>query len=97
VENWEELTQKLAKPLSEARIWLLTKTASQPYTVATFKKGDVLVFGSESAGLPPELLTQFADKALRIPMRREVRSLNLSAAAAAVIYEALRQLRPEIA
>jgi tRNA (cytidine/uridine-2'-O-)-methyltransferase len=96
VETWEELMQKFAEPLSERRIWLLTKTASRPYTAATFKKGDVLVFGSESAGLPPELLSQFADRTLRIPMRREVRSLNLSAAAAAVIYEAVRQLRPEI-
>jgi tRNA (cytidine/uridine-2'-O-)-methyltransferase len=96
VEDWEELTQRLTHPLAEGRIWLMTKTASQPYTAAMFAIGDVLVFGSESAGLPPELLTQFADNALRIPMRREVRSLNLSAAAAAVIYEAVRQLRPPI-
>src|SRR5262249_19380612 len=96
VENWKELTQKFAQALNGKRIWLQAKTASQPYTVAAFKKGDVLVFGSESAGLPPELLAQFADKALRIPMRGEVRSLNLSAAAAAVIYEAVRQLPPLI-
>ena len=97
VENWDELTGKLAQPFASRRIWLLTKTAPRPYTQATFEKGDILVFGSESAGLPPELLKQFADKSLRIPMRREVRSLNLSAAAAAVIYEAVRQLRPPIA
>src|SRR5689334_13273969 len=61
VDNWDELTQKLAQPFAEKRIWLLTKTASRAYTAATFRKGDILVFGSESAGLPPELLSQFAD------------------------------------
>src|SRR5216110_1381816 len=96
VECAEELSQKLVQPIAERRIWLLTKTASLPYTEAVFQKGDMLVFGSESAGLPPELLAQYSEKALRIPMRREVRSLNLSAAAAAVIYEAVRQLRPPI-
>src|SRR6476660_6385934 len=87
VDNWDELTKKLTEPLGQSRIWLLTKTAPRPYTAATFEKTDILVFGSESAGLPPELLAQYADRTLRIPMRREVRSLNLSAAAAAVIYE----------
>src|SRR5437762_1317422 len=96
VDSWDELQQKLIEPLAEKRIWLLTKTASRPYTAAAFEKGDILVFGSESSGLPPELLAQYSDGALRIPMRREVRSLNLSAAAAAVIYEAVRQLQPPI-
>ena len=96
VDDWYELATKLAESLARRRIWLLTKTASRPYTAAIFEKGDILVFGSESAGLPPDLLTQYADKTLRIPMRREVRSLNLSAAAAAIIYEAVRQLRPPI-
>jgi tRNA (cytidine/uridine-2'-O-)-methyltransferase len=96
VEDWDDLTQKLTQPLADRRIWLLTKTAPRQYTAAAFEKGDVLLFGSESAGLPPELLAQYSDRTLRIPMRREVRSLNLSAAAAAVIYEAVRQLKPEI-
>ena len=96
VEDWQELCARLAEPLAARRIWLLTKTASQPYTAAAFEKGDILLFGNESAGLPPDLLSQYADRTLRIPMRREVRSLNLSAAAAAVIYEAMRQLQPPI-
>jgi tRNA (cytidine/uridine-2'-O-)-methyltransferase len=96
VADWNVLTQNLAEPLSRARIWLLTKTAEQPYTQAAFEKGDILLFGNESSGLPPELLNQYAGRRLRIPMRPEVRSLNLSAAAAAVIYEAVRQLQPPI-
>lgn len=96
VENWDELTSKLAEPLAGRRIWLLTKTAPRPYTCATFEKGDILVFGSESAGLPPEILQRYAAQAVRIPMRPEVRSLNLSATAAAAMYEAVRQIRPPI-
>lgn len=96
VENWEELTQHLAVPLAANRIWLLTKTATQLYTAARFQKGDVLVFGSESSGLPAELREPYAAQTLRLPMREQVRSLNLSAAAAAVMYEAVRQLQPPI-
>jgi tRNA (cytidine/uridine-2'-O-)-methyltransferase len=96
VENWDELAAKLAEPTSRGRLWLLTKTASRHYTSAAFQKGDILVFGNESTGLPPELLTQYAERALRVPMRPEVRSLNLSATAAVVMYEAVRQIGPPI-
>ena len=97
VENWKQLSLHLAKPLAHGRYWLLTKTASRPYTSAAFQTGDVLVFGSEGHGLPPELLAQHAGQALRIPMRPQVRSLNLSAAAALVMYEAVRQIGAKIA
>ena len=74
-------------------MWLLTKTATRLYTDAAYQKGDILLFGSESSGLPPELLAQFSGQTLRVPMRDEVRSLNLSATAAVVMYEAVRQSR----
>ena len=96
VENWEELALQLSAPLAANRIWLLTKTATQLYTAARFQKGDILLFGSESSGLPETLRQQYASQTLRLPMREQVRSLNLSAAAAAVMYEAVRQLQPPI-
>ena len=92
VENWDELSAKLAAPMRAGRIWLLTKTATQSYTTAKYEAGDVLVFGSESSGLPEELRTEYAAQTLRVPMRSQVRSLNLSATAALVMYEAVRQL-----
>jgi tRNA (cytidine/uridine-2'-O-)-methyltransferase len=58
--------------------------------------GDILLFGSESSGLPAELLEPFRGQTLRVPMREQVRSLNLSATAAIVMYEAVRQIRPLI-
>jgi tRNA (cytidine/uridine-2'-O-)-methyltransferase len=96
VENWSELEEHLAEPLSAGRIWLLTKTATRSYTAAGFQKGDILVFGSESSGLPAELRERYAENTLRLPMREQVRSLNLSATAAVVMYEAVRQLQPPI-
>ncbi len=79
------------------RIFALTSHGGRSYgdvafhSVA-FQAGDVFVFGSESRGLPPELHAEFGDeRRLRIPMRPDNRSLNLSNAAAVVVYEAWRQ------
>src|SRR6266550_3556229 len=82
VEDWDELATKLAGPIARRRLWLFSKMASRLYTSATFEKGDILVFGSESNGLPVELRDQYAEQMLRLPMREQVRSLNLSATAA---------------
>jgi tRNA (cytidine/uridine-2'-O-)-methyltransferase len=92
VENWAEAASKLAEPLAAGRGWFFTKTATRLYTDATYAAGDILVFGSESSGLPPEILAQYPSQKLRIPMRGEVRSLNLSASAAVGMYEAVRQI-----
>ena len=73
------------------RLWLFTKTAEREYTTVAYERGDVLVFGSESSGLPPSILSEHRDRTLRIPIRPEVRSLNLSNAAAVAMYEAVRQ------
>jgi tRNA (cytidine/uridine-2'-O-)-methyltransferase len=92
VESWQELARKLAEPLAAGRAWFFTKTATRLYTDAAYQKGDMLVFGSESAGLPREILEPHRAQALRVPMREEVRSLNLSAVAAVAMYEAVRQI-----
>lgn len=92
VENWDELAARLAEPLAAGRAWFFTKTGTRPYTDVAYHKGDILVFGSESSGLPPEILQQYQGQTLRIPMREEVRSLNLSATAAVAMYEAVRQI-----
>ena len=87
VDNWAELQAALP----HAQFWFFTKKAEQSYLNATFSRGDVLVFGSESAGLPGALLAEHTATQLRIPTRRDVRSLNLSNAVAVASYEALRQ------
>jgi tRNA (cytidine/uridine-2'-O-)-methyltransferase len=87
VEDWPALVARMAG----RRPWLLSKTAERSYTAARFAAGDWLVFGSESRGLPPSLLAADSDRCLRIPMRAEARSLNLSVSVAVVAYEAVRQ------
>ncbi len=88
VSDWTSLQQRLdGRPM-----WLMTKTANRCYTSASFTAGDVLVFGSESRGLPPSLLQSQADRCLRIPMRPAARSLNLACSVAIAAYEARRQI-----
>jgi len=72
--------------------YLLTTRGNKLYTEVTFKKEDFLVFGKETEGLPQEIIKEWAEYCLRIPMVESIpRSLNLSNAVALVLYEALRQ------
>ena len=74
-----------------ARFHLFTTKAPRAYTQAAFSAGDYLVFGKETRGLPEELLIRHPASCVRIPMREEARSLNLSNSVAVAVYEGLRQ------
>jgi tRNA (cytidine/uridine-2'-O-)-methyltransferase len=76
--------------LGRARLVLLTTKAERSVYDFAFRPDDVLLFGKESAGVPPEVAA-VADERLRLPMRPQVRSLNLATSAALVLGEALRQ------
>jgi tRNA (cytidine/uridine-2'-O-)-methyltransferase len=91
VDDWDSLIQRLPG----RRPWLLSKKASTVYTRAPFRPGDVLVFGSESQGLPQSMLDAHAERCLRIPIRAQTRSLNLSVSVGVVAFEALRQWQTE--
>ena len=74
------------------RLWCFTTRAERSYADADFQPGDWLVFGSESQGLAAPLRERFVPgQRLRLPMRPDNRSLNLSNAVAVVVYEAWRQ------
>ncbi len=88
VDDWAALAARLP----DRRPWLFTKRAPTVYTQAAFSNGDVLVFGSESQGLPPSLLDAHCERCLRIPMAPEARSLNLAVSVAVAAFEAVRQL-----
>lgn len=80
-----------AKP-DVARMFALTTHGSQPFSEVAFNDGDVFVFGSETKGLDPALRNSFPEtQRIRLPMRPENRSLNLSNTVAIVVYEAWRQ------
>jgi len=77
----------------EGKLFALSTKGSCAHSSASFSAGDILVFGPETRGLPAEILQSLPPaQVLRIPMRAGSRSMNLSNAAAVVVYEALRQL-----
>lgn len=74
------------------RLLALTTRGATPFHRVHYGVGDAVLFGPETRGLPPSLLDGLPlAQRLRIPMRPDSRSLNLSNAAAVVVYEALRQ------
>ncbi len=74
-----------------ARIWMATTKARQTYAQVEYGPDDYLMFGKESAGIPEEILIDYEENCIRIPMLPQIRSLNLSNAVSVVLYEALRQ------
>ena len=90
--SWEALADALdarsAVPLSE-RLRLFTARGGESLFEVDFRSDDVLVFGRESKGLPPELLQQHAARRVCVPMRESVRSLNLANIVCLGAYAAL--------
>ncbi|WP_439101287.1 tRNA (uridine(34)/cytosine(34)/5-carboxymethylaminomethyluridine(34)-2'-O)-methyltransferase TrmL [Congregibacter sp.] len=82
----------LVRSLNKPRVWTLSTRGTRNYTEANFQEGDVLLFGPETRGLPETVLDELGvHRCLRVPMYPDSRSLNLSNAAALVLYEGLRQ------
>ena len=85
--NFEEFLEKNPN----AKIYMATTKAKHVYTQVSYGPDDFIMFGKESAGIPEEILVNYEDTCIRIPMIGEIRSLNLSNSVAIVLYEALRQ------
>ena len=74
-----------------AKIYMATTKAHQNYSEVSYEPDCFLMFGKESAGIPEEILVDYEDTCVRIPMKENIRSLNLSNSVAVLLYEALRQ------
>ena len=86
-DNLEDFFQK-----NQVRqLWCLSTKAPRCYTEAEFTEDCFLLFGKETKGLPEDFLEAHREECIRIPMRNEARSLNLSNAVAITVFEALRQ------
>ena len=83
--------EALIRLFPEASYHFASTKAPRSYTEAAYGPDDFLVFGCETRGLPESLLSKVYDRCIRIPMRPDARSLNLSNSVAVVLYEALRQ------
>lgn len=89
-KNWEAFLE-LEQP-DASRMFALTTHGSSRFSAASFMPGDYFVFGAETRGLHPDLRNSFPEsQRIRLPMRPDNRSLNLSNTVAIVVYEAWRQ------
>lgn len=86
-ESFEELEQKYP----DAHFYPVETEGSRFHTEVTYPEDVFFVFGKETKGLPKAIVEKYADILIRLPMRKGLRSLNLSNAAAVMVYEALRQ------
>lgn len=90
VEHLPDLSA-LTDRFGEEKFYYFSSKATRFYTDVAYPEDAFLVFGKETKGLPPELVSAHPDRALRIPMRPTLRCLNLSNSVAVAAYEALRQ------
>ena len=95
-DDWSDLQHRLAQPSETVgpHWWYFSRHATRLLWDAALSPADVLVFGSETAGLPPSILAAGQATALRLPTTAEVRSLNLATTVGIALYELLRQTRP---
>ena len=92
ITYYDNFKQLLEKYEADHNFYYCTTKGARRHTQVEFKDGDFIVFGKESRGLPENLLAEHYDECIRIPMRPDFRSLNLSNAVAVVAFEAMRQL-----
>lgn len=88
---WENLEEFLEAHPERDRFFFATTKTDRPYFNLSFKEGDFFFFGSETSGLPPELLAAYPDQTVTIPMASEGRSLNLAISTGIILYDAIRQ------
>lgn len=86
-ENYEDFLRQNEK----AELYFFSAHATRSFAEVEYPDDVYLVFGRESVGLPEELVKENIDRALRIPMRKTLRCLNLSNSVAIAVYEVLRQ------
>ena len=92
VREYENLADFFARNTVK-QMWCLSTKAPRCYTEAAYEDECYLFFGKETKGLPEDFLEQNRQCCVKIPMREEARSLNLSNAVAITVFEALRQLQ----
>lgn len=88
---WESLDELFASQPEGTHNYFATTKTEKPYFEQKMVKGDYIFFGSETAGLPIELLQENSDQCFTIPMAKEGRSLNLAISTGIILYDAIRQ------
>ena len=98
LDYWEKLDYRTYDSFSAfldanpgAVLYMATTKAKRSYSEVRFEDNAYIMFGKESAGIPEEILVEYEETCIRIPMEPAIRSLNLSNSVAVVLYEGLRQ------
>jgi tRNA (cytidine/uridine-2'-O-)-methyltransferase len=89
-DSWDEFVAGTGT--APQNLWLFTTRTARPVWDAPLARGDRLVFGKETRGLPESILKRYPDRLITLPMAAGERSLNLATAVCAAVYEGLRQL-----
>ena len=93
--SFAAFSEKFVESFEKARVFALTTKSKKTYSEATYRGGDIFLFGPESRGLPEAVRAQ--TQPLRIPMTANARSLNLATSVGIMAYEAWRQLGFKVA
>ena len=98
LDYWDKLDVTVYSDFNEfleknpgAKLYMATTKAPNVYTNISYEPDCYIMFGPESRGIPGEILVNYQETCVRIPMWGEIRSLNLSNSVAIILYEALRQ------
>ena len=86
-ENYEEFFENV----DINRCYFATTKSKKPYFQAKFQKGDYIIFGSETSGIPMEIMEKNRKNMITIPMGENGRSLNLAISTGIILYEAIKQ------
>ena len=102
LDYWDDLDvtvymnfEDFLKQNKDAKIYMATTKSRQTYADISYEPDAYIMFGKESAGIPEEILMEYKDTCIRIPMIEETRSINLSNSVSIILYEALRQNKYE--
>ena len=88
---WESIEDFFDKNKITNNAYFATTKTDRPYFEASFKEGDFIFFGSETAGIPQDILDAYKEQNITIPMTKDGRSLNLAISTGIVLYDAIRQ------
>ena len=88
---WDSIDDFFENNKIKDNAYFATTKTDKPYFEAKFKVGDYIFFGSETAGIPSNILEKYRNQNITIPMTKEGRSLNLAISTGIVLYDAIRQ------
>lgn len=98
LDYWHQLNivihdniQDILSVIPREKLYFCTTKSTCLYLERTYNPGDYFIFGPESRGLPEDILAEYSDRCVSIPMTDKIRSINLSNSVAIILYEALRQ------